>query len=678
MEERRADVLYGRKEPEDERYPAMEKGINARDIQNRARQERRQAQLALEQQASADMERLSGENNNGEGDDVDGENEIEEPAESSAAGARRSTRSRRAATTTKQHDEGEDEPMDDAPDSDYEEEEFEARDEKAIKASSARAAESGRKRRRSTTTITVNLSTLGVESDDDLEVAPTASSSKKKLAKSQLKKAKKAEAKKVKKARRDAGDEVSDDDDSDYGNDAGLPAVLLPGQIAFCAECNCRFTVTPYSRPGPDDEGLLCNACGKKNAPVEAAARKKKQVTRTNKKSAARALLDGDSGGVKSLQELCIELVAKHIDDVEMLGNIGTYNMDKICQIISKNRSLNDHTMKLFLEPGNRTINLYDCYKIESDNLRLIAAVIPTLRRVQLKFCGRMRDDCLDYYGAQLKELEALELYGAFNVTEECYVRFFQTIGKRLKEFGVSDTSRFQLAAMEALVDNCPDLEVLRLRTLTNIDDQCIRLLTGLPNLRVLEISEPARDLTDQPIIDILNTCGSALKELNLDGCTQLTDAVLEAIHESCGRLETLSLQEVDLLTNKGLSLLFIDWSINCGLHELNVTRCINLESSGLIRIVDHSGHSLERLSINSCKLLGKETWDFISQFELKELEELDLSMVRTVTDEVVEKFLKISPQLRVVRAWGCHKLTEAVQLREGVHLVGREADILS
>ncbi|KAF3937589.1 hypothetical protein ABW19_dt0200840 [Dactylella cylindrospora] len=464
-----------------------------------------------------------------------------------------------------------------------------------------------------------------------------------------------------------------DSSGSEY--EAPLPA---PGQIAFCAECNCRFTVTPYSRAGPDGTSLLCNACGKKTAPIEAVEKKKRQVSRVNKKSNARALLDLDSTGVKSLQEMCIQLVAKHIGDVETLGYIGSYNMDKIAQIISKNRSLNNHTMKLFMEPAEHVLRFYDCSKIESDNLREIGAFVPTLRRLYLKFCGRMRDDCLDYYGEKLKQLDCFEIYGAFNVTEECYVRFFQNVGNRLTEFGVGDTSRFRLAAMNALVDNCPDLEVLRLRTLTNIDDECIRLLTGLSNLRVLEISDPGLELTDQPIIDVLNSCGSGLKELNLNGCTYLTDSTLEAIGECCGRLEILSLEELELLTDEGIAKLFTSWSTNIGLKELNLSRCSELKPEGFARVIRHSAESLERLNLNSCKDLDDDAWSFLSSFKLPMLEDIDVSFIRSVNDAIVEDIIRISPELKVVRAWGCHRLTEAVQLREDLHLVGREADILS
>jgi DNA repair protein RAD7 len=54
------------------------------------------------------------------------------------------------------------------------------------------------------------------------------------------------------------------DDESDFGDvmDMYKKAPPLPGQLKHCELCDKRFTVTPYSKAGPDG-GLLCTPCGK-------------------------------------------------------------------------------------------------------------------------------------------------------------------------------------------------------------------------------------------------------------------------------------------------------------------------------------------------------------------------------------------------------------------------------
>ena len=59
----------------------------------------------------------------------------------------------------------------------------------------------------------------------------------------------------------------SDDDDSDFdvGKEMYKKSRPAPGQFEHCEICSKRFTVTPYSKEGPDG-GLLCTPCGKELA----------------------------------------------------------------------------------------------------------------------------------------------------------------------------------------------------------------------------------------------------------------------------------------------------------------------------------------------------------------------------------------------------------------------------
>lgn len=87
----------------------------------------------------------------------------------------------------------------------------------------------------------------------------------------------------------------------------------MPGQIDFCVECNCRFTVTAYSRNGPGGDGLLCNPCGAKDAKTQKVDKKKRVQVKKVKRNTAQLLLDGSNGGPKSLRELCINASARPI-----------------------------------------------------------------------------------------------------------------------------------------------------------------------------------------------------------------------------------------------------------------------------------------------------------------------------------------------------------------------------
>ena len=99
-------------------------------------------------------------------------------------------------------------------------------------------------------------------------------------------------------------------DDEDLAWDMYNKSKPLPGQLENCELCDKRFTVTAYSKTGPDG-GLLCTKCSK-----EQEAEKKKE-TKSKKKLVARArqrqiqsnLLNGIvRSGSKPLQELCVEV----------------------------------------------------------------------------------------------------------------------------------------------------------------------------------------------------------------------------------------------------------------------------------------------------------------------------------------------------------------------------------
>lgn len=101
-------------------------------------------------------------------------------------------------------------------------------------------------------------------------------------------------------------------EDSDATFSLYQKAVRLPGQILFCEVCDCRFTVTPYSKAGPNGEGLLCTSCGKKTAKEEKEVSKKNFVAKRNKRKTMASLLDGEATGVKSLRDLAINVCIKN------------------------------------------------------------------------------------------------------------------------------------------------------------------------------------------------------------------------------------------------------------------------------------------------------------------------------------------------------------------------------
>ena len=134
-----------------------------------------------------------------------------------------------------------------------------------------------------------------------------------------------------------------------------------PGQFENCEICSKRFTVTPYSKTGPEG-GLLCTPCGKQLQAEDKAAEKQAKPRMGRKRRQVESnRLDGlIRVGPKSLQDLCIEKVAVHHTDIEEFGDLPDKIIDRICQIFSKKRVLDSRTFKLFLRPDLHEICIHD------------------------------------------------------------------------------------------------------------------------------------------------------------------------------------------------------------------------------------------------------------------------------------------------------------------------------
>ena len=112
------------------------------------------------------------------------------------------------------------------------------------------------------------------------------------------------------KKRKFNGDGEPEGDDEDLAWDMYSKSKPLPGQFENCEICDKRFTVTAYSKTGPDG-GLLCTKCSKEQEAEKKkdAKTKKKPVARARQRQIQSNLLNGIvRSGPKTLQELCVEV----------------------------------------------------------------------------------------------------------------------------------------------------------------------------------------------------------------------------------------------------------------------------------------------------------------------------------------------------------------------------------
>lgn len=478
------------------------------------------------------------------------------------------------------------------------------------------------------------------------------------------------------------------DDDSANGNNANDDSNREDSVgKTYCLECDREFIVSVYSRREEKYGriGYLCPGCTKIAIRRERITRRKELDARKRRKKVAEALLDRRQYAHPSLQDLCIKIISDNIDQVDLLGDIGISNKQKISRILSKKRSLDSRTMQLFLDPSLKELSFWDCSKIDKGALDQIAACCPKLESLTLDMCGHLHTDNLLYYGQKLTNLRSLSLNGPFLINNQSWQTFFDTpVGRNLTAFHLKNTHRFTPDSLVALLDNSgKNLKELTLSRLDGLDSKPVYDLLPhyLHKITRLEISYPHKEdlIDDDMIVNLLANNGEHLESLVLDGCSDLTDQFLiSGVRPFCPNLTTLSLVLLDQITDNGITQLFTDWDINGGMLNLNFCRCLLLSDASIYKAMEHSSQTLVELSLNSLDSVTKQLFKRMSRrLRFPLLTTFDLSFVRSVDDSVLAILSRIMPKLTLVEVYGDSKCTEKAITRPDMKIIGRESDSL-
>ncbi|KAL6452575.1 RAD7 DNA repair protein RAD7 [Candida maltosa Xu316] len=509
----------------------------------------------------------------------------------------------------------------------------------------------------------------------------------------------------------------SDDDDPNFSedeDDLNNMNIRKFGEMDDCVECGTSFELSVSSRFIKEKAGYLCNPCNQLLKNRERKARMNQMTARKKRKRVAQALLNKTDVKIPKLQDVCIKKITENIEDVDVLGDIGQVNLNRISKILSKNRSLNDKTIALFLSPELKKLEFWDCSNVDSDSLNKIASFCPQLESLTLFMCGQLHNDNLKYFATNLPKLSELSLNGPFLISDIMWQDFFQDkTGEILDKFEIRNTHRFGNDSLISLLENSGrNLTSLKLSRLDGINSGEVYGLIphyiSESKLTHLEISYPANEelINDDLIISILSITGDTLVSLNLDGCSNLTEKFLiEGVCRFCSNLTHLSIQNLDQISNEGFVTAFKAYSeVNIGgLLEVYLSRCVGLGDEAIYELLKHSSHTLVELSINSLNLVSK---NFLSQiftenqhqYKRKLLERVqredgdgnvkfydyiklplltyfDVGFVRSVDNEVLQLIGESCPQLKVIEVYGDNRCTSRARVREGLMIIGRQSD---
>ncbi|KAL2290451.1 hypothetical protein FJTKL_15552 [Diaporthe vaccinii] len=458
-----------------------------------------------------------------------------------------------------------------------------------------------------------------------------------------------------------------------------------------CEICSVRFTVTPYSRAGPDG-GLLCNPCGKAAQKEEGPAKKKKKAAASGgaigrRRKTQSNLLDGTyTLGAKSLMSLCIETLAKNIELADDLGEMPPQIIDKIARMLSKKRLVDPNTLNLFLQPTAQDVSIYDGAKLSTDDLMRVFQMVPAVKNLKIRNAIHFKDEVMEYLLSRDKvELEGFYIHGANLLSAEMWKKYLTTKGKSLQRFQVYYTDKhFDDECMTVLRTAAPELKRLKVYNNQQVSGDGIRELAHLKKLQYLSI-HLHKHVHSDVYVEVLRSVGAGLRTLSLRWIPELDNTVLDAIHSNCHNLSKLRITDSEAMTDAGFARLFTGWR-NPGLTFLDFQKCrfvdsqkprdnpddIGLCSEGFKALMAHSGKSLQKLNLHACRHISKQAFDEVFSLEktYPELKSLEISFCEEVNDYVVGSAFRSCPNLRELNVFGCMRVKNA-RVPRGKILVG-------
>ena len=179
------------------------------------------------------------------------------------------------------------------------------------------------------------------------------------------------------------------------------------------------------------------------------------------------------------------------------------------------------------------------------------------------------------------------------------------------------------------------------------------RALAEFPNITSLKFTEAPTVSDIERILD--DQTARQLKHLNLDGCSQLTDAAIVTLVEQCPDLTSLNLIDCIELTDEGI----IELANRCQkLTSLNLGGCRQLTDEAFTALAAHCP-GLTSMSLGYCSRVTD-----LAIIELAErcrnLTLLRLDGCAQLTDVAINALANRCPKLTSLDLFSCYQLTEA------------------
>mmetsp|Transcript_33963 Transcript_33963/g.60658 ORF Transcript_33963/g.60658 Transcript_33963/m.60658 type:complete len:531 (-) Transcript_33963:68-1660(-) len=379
---------------------------------------------------------------------------------------------------------------------------------------------------------------------------------------------------------------------------------------ACCSHCegNVHNGVSPSGRPwGELPEGLLTallSEVGGDVSSVRGVCRSWSTAASALSLSLSPRLLNVEAlhACAPRLTSLTLSRATSNLTSVE-LSNLRT--LPHLSSLTLSSCDLTDASLHDLLTPSHKDTNTFPSLATLdlSENPALTEAgladsippILPRLSSLSLARCEQLGDDTLRVFAAAQCSwnLSRLDLSGCNEFGSSALAVLLGAVAKggaHLTALLLSGCKQLDSSAVEAVVQLCPQLSELDLSHSINVPETAIIRLTAL----------------------------TAMVKLNLNLCSFVTDAALQALASAMPRLCSLSLAWCDGFGDSGVAAL----RALPRLASLNLTGCMGVGATGLKALA--ALPALNTLRLSHCKAVDAE--GLVAVGEMLALRELSIA----------------------------------------------------